>query len=73
MIVGQFFRLHLVMDIHSHMVVGWEIHESESSTHAAQACFAEGITQEGLVLHSDNGSPMKGVTINRTPRVCLAR
>ncbi|MGV6818564.1 MAG: hypothetical protein ACWA44_15020 [Thiotrichales bacterium] len=65
------------MDICSHKVLGWEIHDAESSTHAAQlirkASLAEGITQEGMVLNSDNGSPMKGATMNRTLRICLAR
>ena len=69
-IVGQFFRLYLVMDIYSRKIVGWEIHEDESSAHAAQlirkTCLAEGVTQEGLVLHSDNGSPMKGATMLAT-------
>ena len=69
-IVGCFYRLYLVMDIYSRKIVGWEIHENESSEHAAQlirkACLAEGITEQGLVLHSDNGSPMKGATMLAT-------
>jgi len=28
-----------------------------------KACWAEGITGQGLVLHSDNGAPMKGATM----------
>jgi transposase InsO family protein len=69
-IVGCFYRLYLVMDIYSRKIVGWEVHESESAEHAAQlirkACLAEGITEKGLVLHSDNGSPMKGATMLAT-------
>lgn len=69
-VVGWFFRLYLVMDIYSRKIVGWEIHENESADHAAQlirkACWAEGITRKGLVLHADNGSPMKGATMLAT-------
>ena len=66
-IAGQFYRLYLVMDIYSRKIVGWEVHERESADLAAQlirkACWAEGITQHGLVLHSDNGAPMKAQTM----------
>lgn len=62
--IGRFYRLYLVMDVYDWKIVGWEIHESEAAEHAAtlirKACLAEGITQYSLVLHSDNGSPMKG-------------
>ena len=48
-------------------MVGWEIHEEESSELAAQllrrAYLREGIAGVSLVLHSDNGSPMKGASM----------
>ena len=31
-----------------------------------RACLAEGVIQQGLVLHSDNGAPMKGATMLAT-------
>ena len=69
-IVGMFFRLYLVMDIYSRKIVGWEIHENETAEHAAllirKASLAEGVHEAGLVLHSDNGSPMKGATMLAT-------
>jgi transposase InsO family protein len=69
-ITGVFFRLYLVMDIYSRKIVGWEIHEAETAEHASvlirKACLAEGINGEELVLHSDNGSPMKGATMLAT-------
>jgi len=69
-ITGLFFRLYLVMDIYSRKIVGWEIHENETAEHASvlirKACLAEGIAEAGLVLHSDNGSPMKGATMLAT-------
>jgi len=69
-VVGRFYRLYLIMDIYSRKIVGWEIHENETAEHASllirKACLAEGITEKGLVLHSDNGSPMKGATMLAT-------
>jgi len=69
-VVGRFYRLYLVMDIYSRKIVGWEIHENETAEHASllirKSCLAEGITEKGLVLHSDNGSPMKGATMLAT-------
>lgn len=69
-IAGVFFRLYLVMDIYSRKIVGWEVHERETAEYASillrKACLAEGINEPGLVLHSDNGSPMKGATMLAT-------
>ena len=69
-IAGQFYRLYLAMDIYSRKIVGWEVHDRESADLAARmirkACLAEGITEQGLVLHSDNGAPMKGATMLAT-------
>ena len=69
-ITGLFYRLYLVMDIYSRKIVGWEIHENETAENASllirKACLAEGVNEKGLVLHSDNGSPMKGATMLAT-------
>lgn len=67
---GAFYRLYLIMDIFSRKIVGWEVHSEESSDHAStlirKACLSEGIREKGLVLHSDNGGPMKGATMLAT-------
>ena len=69
---GQFYYLYLVIDIYSRMIVAWEIHENESAEHASQmitkACIRHGIAalERPLVLHSDNGSAMKGGTMLST-------
>ena len=64
---GQFYYLYLVSDVYSRKVVGWQVHASEDSEHAAalirQACLDEGVEPAQLVLHSDNGAPMKGITL----------
>lgn len=67
---GAFYRLYLVLDIYSRKIVGWEVHENESADHASlmirKTCLAEGIHRDGLVLHADNGGPMKGATMLAT-------
>ena len=69
-VAGMFFYLYLILDIYSRKIVGWEIHEHESSEHAAslirKAVMAEGCLMNPLVLHADNGSPMKGATMKTT-------
>lgn len=67
---GAFYRLYLVLDVFSRKIVGWEVHTEESADHAStlirKACLAEGVHESGLVLHSDNGGPMKGATMLAT-------
>lgn len=67
LVQGLFFYLYLIMDIYSRKIVGWCVQEAESSEHAAQlikqACLDEQVVEAQLVLHSDNGSPMKGITM----------
>jgi transposase InsO family protein len=64
---GLYFYLYLIMDVYSRKIVGWEIYAEESSMHAAnvfrKTYLREGIAGDSLVLHSDNGSPMKGATM----------
>lgn len=70
LILGQFFRLYMIIDIYSRKIVAWEVHERESAELAAQlatkACLAESVIGMNVVLHSDNGSPMKGATMLAT-------
>lgn len=69
-IKGRFFYLYLILDVYSRKIVGWEVFETESAEQAAQVFrkthLREGIRAETLVLHSDNGSPMKGATMLST-------
>ena len=64
---GRFFYLYLVMDVWSRKIVGAAVHEEESADHAAallaSAAAKEGIEPGRLVIHSDNGSPMRGATL----------
>jgi putative transposase len=58
------------MDVFSRFIVGWTIEEVESADHAAKLitriCNQEGILQDQLTLHADNGAPMKGATMLAT-------
>lgn len=70
MILGAFFYLYLFMDIFSRKIVGWQVYDAESSELASEVirdiCLREGIAPSQVVLHSDNGSPMKGATMLAT-------
>lgn len=70
LIRGRFFYLYLAMDVWSRKIVGWAVHDQESSALAADmiaaACEREGVSRDQLVLHSDNGAPMKGATLLAT-------
>lgn len=67
---GLYFYLYLFMDIFSRKVVGWQIYETESSELAGEVlrdiCAREHIAPNQVILHSDNGSPMKGATMLAT-------
>ena len=67
---GVFYYLYMVMDVWSRKVVAWEVHREESAENAAvllaRAYEAEGVAPGNLVVHSDNGSPMKGATLLAT-------
>ena len=67
---GIYFYLYLFMDVFSRKIVGWQIYEVESSELASEVmrdiCIREAIAPNQVVLHSDNGSPMKGATMLAT-------
>ena len=67
---GAFYYLYMIVDVFSRKVVGAVVHDRESGAHAAAmirgACAAEGLEQTPLVLHSDNGGPMKASTMLAT-------
>ncbi|MEA3644068.1 MAG: IS3 family transposase, partial [Lamprobacter sp.] len=64
---GQFFFLYLIIDLFSRKIVGWEVHDSERGEHASalveRTVWRERCVDKPLVLHGDNGSPLKGATV----------
>lgn len=64
---GRYLYLYVVIDVWSRRIVGWAVHERESADHAADLiqgiCVETGVDSAGLVLHADNGKPMRGSTM----------
>ena len=69
-IKGQFYYLYLFLDIFSRQIVGWQVFDQESSQCASDLLRDiyqhEGLQPGQVILHSDNGSPMKGATMLAT-------
>lgn len=67
---GRYFYWYMVKDIYSRKLIVNEVHEAESSTHAchlvARGCLREQTAGKPVVLHSDNGSAMKGSNLLAT-------
>jgi transposase InsO family protein len=67
---GRFFYLYLIVDIYSRRVMGWAVHEEETaelaSTLMRATCADNDLDPAGIVLHSDNGGPMRGATMLAT-------
>ena len=67
---GIHFFMYLYVDLFSRKIVGWQVFDCESAELAAgllqDICTRQGIAAGQLVVHSDNGSPMKGETMLAT-------
>lgn len=70
LVAGHYFYLYLFLDIFSRKIVGWQVYENESRELASEVmqdiCLREGIAPGQVVLHSDNGSPMRGAAMLAT-------
>jgi transposase InsO family protein len=64
---GAFFYLYMVLDIYSRKIVGWWVADHESMDVAADLIESStrehNVPPDTLVLHADNGGPMKGSTM----------
>lgn len=69
-IKGTYYYWYMVLDIYSRKIVAHEVHAAESAEHASallrHASLTERLSGRPLVLHSDNGSSMKGSTMLAT-------
>lgn len=67
---GQYYYWYMVLDVFSRKIVGHEVQAVESAELASllmrRASLMEGLAGRPLVLHSDNGSAMKGSTMLAT-------
>ncbi|WP_456294472.1 IS3 family transposase [Vibrio renipiscarius] len=63
---GQHYYLYLIEDIYSRKIVGYDVYERECGEMASQllqrTLMREQCFNQALVLHSDNGAPMKSLT-----------
>ncbi len=64
---GEYYKLYMIEDLFSRYPVGWEVHTEETGELAAELLQRSVLTQRcsmnPLVLHSDNGAPMKSYTL----------
>jgi putative transposase len=67
---GAFYYLYLVVDVYSRKIVGWTVETQESQDLAVDmiesATREQRVEANTLVLHADNGGPMKGSTMVAT-------
>ena len=62
---GIFLFAYVLIDIYDKSIVGWEIHEREDAALARDLFhrLSTRMNLKGVHLHSDNGSPMKGLSL----------
>jgi transposase InsO family protein len=69
-VAGRFFYLYMVMDVWSRKIMAATVFNKECGQNSAvllvEAYHHHGVNPDGLVLHSDNGGPMKGSTMLAT-------
>lgn len=64
---GMFFYLYMIVDVWSRKIIAATVFDVESMELSAMlianACSTHNVKPDSLVLHSDNGGPMKGSTM----------
>jgi putative transposase len=64
-VIGKHYYLYMIEDIYSRKIVGWEVHYNETGEQAAtlleRSVWAEKCLKKDVVLHLDNGAPMKSL------------
>lgn len=64
---GMFFYLYMIVDVWSRKIIAATVFDMESMEFSAMlianACSTHNVKPDSLVLHSDNGGPMKGSTM----------
>jgi len=67
---GRFFYLYMILDVWSRKIMAATVFSQERDQHSSflfmDAICRHDVDSQGLVLHSDNGSPMKGSTMLAT-------
>ena len=64
---GLYYKLYPIEDLFSRYPVGWEVHDKETGELAAdlleRSILAQRCALKPIILHSDNGAPMKSFTL----------
>ena len=64
---GERYYLYMIMDVYSRKIVAAEVREVERGEYATallqRVVIVENCRNSGLILHSDNGAPMKSFTM----------
>ena len=66
---GRWYYLYMILDLYSRKIVGFEAHDTDNSSHAAElakrTALAEGVHAMAAkpVLHGDNGATLKATTV----------
>ena len=68
-VIGQWFHLYLILDLYRRKIVGWEVHDSDDSSHAAHLMHRTALAEDIAplptkpVLHGDNGATLKATRV----------
>jgi putative transposase len=68
-VMGRWFYLYLILDLFSRKIVGWEVHETDDSHHAANVVRRTALAEKIALmdnkpkLHGDNGATLKAMTV----------
>lgn len=66
-VIGKYFFLYMIIDMFSRKVVGWGVAAQESGALARKiftyALETEGVSADQLIVHADNGKPMRSRTL----------
>ena len=68
-VVGRGFYFYLILDVYSRKIVGFEVHETDSSDHAMELLRRTALSEDihtlsnKPVLHGDNGPTIKATTV----------
>ncbi|MFI3255460.1 MAG: integrase core domain-containing protein [Eubacteriales bacterium] len=70
-IKGIFYYLYLIIDLYSRKIIHWEVYQEQTAENASEFIKKakrkeQLLSTDLLVLHSDNGGPMKGAVMLET-------
>jgi len=63
---GQFYKLYMIMDLFSRLIVGWDVFREENSENSQEVLHKATLSQgrAPVYLHGDNGKPVKNASLH---------